>query len=81
MKQVSTHDAKTHLSRLLAEVQSGEEIVVCRSGVPVARLVPFAAAASTRTRPRVGTVTSPPVKLSSDAFDPLSDEELAAWGL
>jgi prevent-host-death family protein len=38
--QVNVHDAKTHLSRLLRRVAAGEEIVIARAGVPVARLVP-----------------------------------------
>lgn len=35
------HDAKTQLSRLLARVEAGEEIIIARSGRPVARLVPL----------------------------------------
>lgn len=38
--EVNVHDAKTHLSRLLRRVAAGEEIVIARAGVPVARLVP-----------------------------------------
>ena len=34
-------DAKTHLSALLARVEKGEEIVIARAGVPVAKLVPI----------------------------------------
>ena len=40
MKQVSVREAKTHLSRLLRRVESGEEVVIARSGKPVAKLVP-----------------------------------------
>ncbi|MBA3457926.1 MAG: type II toxin-antitoxin system prevent-host-death family antitoxin [Deltaproteobacteria bacterium] len=40
-KLVSVHEAKTHLSRLLQQVISGETIVIARSGRPVARLVPI----------------------------------------
>ena len=36
--QVNIHEAKTHLSRLLERVQSGEEIVIAKAGKPVARL-------------------------------------------
>ena len=36
---VSTHEAKTQLSRLLTRVAAGEEIVIARSGKPIARLV------------------------------------------
>jgi prevent-host-death family protein len=43
MTEVNIHEAKTHLSRLIRRVQSGEEIVIARSGQPVARLVPVQA--------------------------------------
>ncbi|MBF8290927.1 MAG: Prevent-host-death family protein [Chloroflexi bacterium] len=36
---VNTHEAKTHLSRLLERVRNGEEIVIAKAGKPVARLV------------------------------------------
>jgi antitoxin (DNA-binding transcriptional repressor) of toxin-antitoxin stability system len=36
--EVSVHEAKTHLSRLLRRAAAGEEIVICRSGKPVAVL-------------------------------------------
>lgn len=35
------HEAKTHFSKLLDRVQSGEEVVIAKAGRPVARLVPF----------------------------------------
>ncbi len=35
------HAAKTHLSQLLARVETGEEVVIGRAGRPVARLIPF----------------------------------------
>lgn len=37
-KTVNIHEAKTHLSQLLARVEAGEEIVIARAGRPVARL-------------------------------------------
>ena len=37
---VNIHEAKTHLSKLLARVEKGERITVARAGKPVARLVP-----------------------------------------
>lgn len=39
MAIVNLHEAKTHLSALLARAEAGEEIVVARAGTPVARLV------------------------------------------
>jgi len=40
MKIVNVHEAKTQLSRLLEGAEAGEEIVIARAGIPVARLVP-----------------------------------------
>jgi prevent-host-death family protein len=40
VKSVNIHQAKTHLSALLAKVEAGEEIVIAKAGRPVARLVP-----------------------------------------
>lgn len=40
MTTVNVHEAKTHLSRLLARVARGDEVIIARGGKPVARLVP-----------------------------------------
>jgi prevent-host-death family protein len=37
--EVNIHEAKTHLSRLLARVAQGEEIVIAKAGKPIAKLV------------------------------------------
>ena len=39
MVTVNVHEAKTHLSRLLVQVESGDEVVIARHGKPVAKLV------------------------------------------
>jgi len=39
--EVNIHEAKTHFSRLLQRVASGEEVTIARAGVPIARLVPL----------------------------------------
>ena len=39
--QVDIHEANTHLSRLLKCVLSGEEVIISKSGKPLAKLVPF----------------------------------------
>jgi prevent-host-death family protein len=38
---VNVHAAKTHLSRLLEQVEAGQEVVIARAGRPIARLVPY----------------------------------------
>jgi len=49
---VNVHEAKTHLSRLLEAVERGEDVVIARSGKPVARRVP-AVPQGTRRMPGV----------------------------
>ena len=39
--QVNIHEAKTNLSRLLAQVARGDEVVIAKAGKPIAKLVPF----------------------------------------
>jgi prevent-host-death family protein len=41
MRTVNVHQAKTHLSKLLAQVELGEEIIISNRGIPIAKLVPF----------------------------------------
>ena len=35
------HKAKTHLSKILHQVEAGEEVTLCRGAVPVAKIVPW----------------------------------------
>jgi prevent-host-death family protein len=41
MKAVTVHEAKTHMSRLLARVEAGEEIVIARGKNEIAKIVPL----------------------------------------
>jgi prevent-host-death family protein len=75
MATVTIHDAKTNLSKLIARVEAGEEIVIARGKTPVARLTPVRAAPATR---RFGTLKGI-VSVGPEFFEPLSDEELAEW--
>ena len=77
-KHVNVHQAKTDLSKLLAEVEQGREIVIARNGTPVARLVPFPAPGPKRLR--VDTWKGR-VQMAPDFDAPLTDDELTAWGL
>jgi len=79
MKSVTTHEAKTHLSRLIREAQQGETVVILRGKEPVAQLTAVGAA---RARgPSIGHQTSEPVRYNDGAFAPLTEEELGQWGL
>ncbi len=47
-RTVNVYEAKAKLSSLLAEVETGGEIVIARAGRPIARLVKIGAAAGRR---------------------------------
>jgi prevent-host-death family protein len=49
-KSAAVAELKAHLSRFLRRVKAGEEIVITERNVPVARIVPVAAAADDRLR-------------------------------
>lgn len=76
MTQFSVHDAKTNLSRLIADALSGGEVVIARGNVPVVRLVPVAP----NGRRCFGALKG---KIAIDArFDePLPQDELGGWTL
>lgn len=72
MRQVNIHEAKTQLSKLIA---NGEEVVIARYGEPVARLVPIRQPAARRIPGSArGKFSVPP-----DFFEPLPDEILNAF--
>ena len=81
MSTISTYEAKTHLSRYLAEVEKGREFIIARGKRPVARLVPLEGA-ERPPRPRVGQMLSEPFDIPDEALAPLSADELERdWGL
>ena len=55
----TTHQAKTHLSRLLEEASTGVEVVIAKGKRSVARLVPHSEKKKA-SRPKVGEITSKP---------------------
>jgi len=70
MEKVNIHAAKTHFSKLIQRVQDGEEIVIAKSGTPVARLVP----AGPGAKRRVPGSARGMFTMSDDFDDPLPDE-------
>ena len=74
MAVVNVHQAKTQLSRLLAQVEAGEEVIIARRGEPVARLVRCKA----RGRRQFGAMKGKLV-IDDKFFDPLPEDELRAW--
>jgi len=69
----NVHDAKTHLSRLLDRVAEGEEIIIAKSGKPVAKLVRLSA------EPRRPGRLKGRIHIGPDFDEPLPAEILAAF--
>ena len=76
MKQVNIHDAKTHLSRYVAELKPGEAIVLCKRNQPVAEL--RAIKKKPLRKPRLG-IAKGQIKIPDSFFEPLPDEILKAF--
>ena len=70
--QVNIHEAKTHLSKLLARVSAGEEVIIARAGKPIARLVPIIE----RPQKRVPGSAKGKVFISPDFDAPLPESVL-----
>ena len=78
---ITTHEAKTHLSRYLAEVERGREYVIAGGKKAVAKLVPIEPP-KTKRRPNVGDTIDKQYHIPDSAFAPLTDKELKEeWGL
>lgn len=74
MKTVNVHEAKTHFSKLLARVHTGEEIIIAKAGRPYAKLVPVNPVQERTPGIARGAVTEA-------FFEPLPEDELQAWGV
>ena len=76
MAQFSVHDAKTNLSRLIADALAGGEVVIARGSVPAVRLVPVSPIGKRRFGALKGKIAV------DERFDePLPDEEVDGWNL
>ena len=74
MLTVNVHEAKTQLSRLLTQVEAGEEVVIARRGAPVARLV-----ACKPKGKRQPDVLKDKIAITDAFFEPLPEDELKLW--
>jgi antitoxin (DNA-binding transcriptional repressor) of toxin-antitoxin stability system len=76
-RSYSIGEAKTQLSRLVAEVEQGIDVELRRGKTPVARIVPAQPATSARRRP--GALKGKIV--IGDDFDTLPDDVARALGM
>lgn len=71
MKKVNVHEAKTHLSAVLAEVEEkGESFVICRKGRPVADLIPHTQKDRLTPHPVMRKI-----RIRYDPVEPLTEQE------
>lgn len=73
--EINIHQAKTHFSKLLQRVAAGEEIIIAKAGVPVAKLVPVVAQNAKR---KLGLYRGE-IWVADDFDAPLPDDILAGF--
>jgi len=73
MKTVNTHEAKTHLSRILEDVEKGEVYIISRNGKPIAELRKRSNSSRSQTDPVLSQL-----KIN---YDPLEDLDEDEWGI
>ncbi len=69
------HEAKTQLSKLLEQVERGDDVIIARAGVPVARLIPV----ETPTTARVLGTEAGRIELADDFNAPLPPDVLSLF--
>ena len=72
MIQVTVHQAKTHLSRLIRQALAGEEVIIARGSTPVVRIQ---ALPSARHQRRIGGGKGVIIAMAPDFDEPLEDFE------
>jgi prevent-host-death family protein len=72
MPVYNLNDAKTHLSSLLEAVQKGEEIIIARYGVPIAKLTAI-------KKPEKRKLGFYPIQFKSDLLEPTDSEILESF--
>jgi prevent-host-death family protein len=76
MTTVTIHRAKTELSKFIARVEKGEEIIIARRDKPVAKLVPISQPSK---KPRVPGSWKGKFTVPDSFFEPLAEDELKLW--
>lgn len=74
MQSVNIHEAKTHLSRLLAQIANGESIIIARAGKPIAKIVPIMDSKAPQ-KSRIGFMKDAGFRVPDD-FDDLGRDEI-----
>lgn len=75
MTTLNIHEAKTHLSRLLDDVEKGAEVTIARAGKPIAKLVALTSGAPVR---KPGFLKGR-IRIARDFDAPLPEEVIALF--
>ena len=70
--QVTIHEAKTHLSRLIRKVLEGEEVIIARGKTPLVKLVVLEEEPAPR---KLGGAEGMVLYIADDFDEPLEDFE------
>jgi prevent-host-death family protein len=73
--EVNVHHAKTHLSKLIAAAESGEEVIIARAGKPAVKLVIVPQTARKSRKDMLGAGIGK-IWMADDAFSPETDLEI-----
>ena len=73
--EVNVHHAKTHLSKLIAAVESGEEVIIARNGKPAVKLVIVAPPVRKSRKQMLGSGIGK-IWMADDAFSPETDLQI-----
>jgi len=77
MQQLNINEVKTHLSGILARVEKGESVIICKRNKPIAELKPIQK--QQRKKRPLGLLKKkyPGFKIPDNFNDPLPDDILA----
>jgi prevent-host-death family protein len=75
MTIVNIHEAKTHFSKLIKQVLSGEEVIIAKSGIPIIKLTPY----EKKLTPRKGGQLKGMLIIEDDFDEPLPPEYLKSF--
>lgn len=70
MIQVTIHEAKTHLSRLIKQALAGEEVIIAKGKTPLVKISPLP---DVHIERKIGTRKDLIIKMDDDFNEPLKD--------
>ena len=73
----TVHEAKTNLSKLLAEAEKGNEVIIARGKKPVAKLIAVGPTQKKRTPGKYKHL----IRIHPSFYEPLTKRELKDWGI